>query len=183
MEITKEKIKEYSQKYDKHYKGTNDEKVYYEMVEWCKHNRFLDKERFLKIINWKLAIKIPLKEAKEQNKNEYIQKITKIAFSSRGGEERIKLLLSPNLIGVGYPVASTILHFAFPDKYPILDKRVLWSLGEGWKERGEKGNYNFDFWQKYCKKIEEITKTVSEDIRTIDKALWEYSKEHQSSKI
>ena len=33
------------------------------------------------------------------------------------------------LEGVGVPTASMLLHFAFPDDYPILDVRALESLG------------------------------------------------------
>lgn len=75
-------------------------------------------------------------------------------------------------------VASAILHFAFPNKYPILDTRVLWSLG--WEQPKY---YTFDFWQKYCNEIKGISEKVGENIRTIDKALWEYSKENQSKEI
>ncbi|MFH1162159.1 MAG: hypothetical protein V1696_02695 [Candidatus Jorgensenbacteria bacterium] len=175
VEITKEKIREYAKKYDARFRGTDDEKVYDEMVEWFKHNRFLDRERFLNILNWKLAVKLPFKKAKEQNKDEHIRQITEIAFSSKIQEERIKLLLS--FVGVGYPVASAILHFAFTDKYPILDFRVIWSLR--WEQPKY---YTFDFWQKYCDRIQSISKETGESIRTVDKALWEYSKEHQPKK-
>ncbi len=40
---------------------------------------------------------------------------------------RIGALLE--LEGVGVPTASTLLYFAFPDDYPILDIRALESLG------------------------------------------------------
>ena len=33
------------------------------------------------------------------------------------------------LTGVGVPTASTLLYFAFPDAYPVLDVRALESLG------------------------------------------------------
>ncbi|OGZ17846.1 MAG: hypothetical protein A2V72_00715 [Candidatus Nealsonbacteria bacterium RBG_13_37_56] len=174
MEFSREKIIEYSKKYDLSKKETSDELTEKELREWFKKHRFLDKERLLKILNWKLAIKLPLKKAKEQNRNEHIQKITKIAFSFQIGEERIKLLLSPNIVGVGYPVASAILHFAFPNKYPILDFRVIWSLG--WEQPR---NYTFDFWQKYCRKLNKLAKQYKVSLRDLDKGLWYYSKENQ----
>lgn len=59
---------------------------------------------------------------------------------------RIESLLGSRrgLKGVGYPVASTILHFAFPSSYAIMDFRVIQSLG--WKQPS---SYTFDFWQRY----------------------------------
>jgi len=55
-----------------------------------------------------------------------------------------------------------------------MDFRAIWSLG--WQQPKY---YTFDFWQNYCKKIKEISKKVGENIRTIDKALWKYSKQNQ----
>jgi hypothetical protein len=180
MEITKENIIEYAKRFDERFRGTNDEKVYDEMVEWFKHSRLLDKKRFLRILDWKLTKPFKsamLEKADKQNEDEHIQKQTENALSPQSGEEAIKSLLSPNIVGVGYPVASVILHFAFPDKYPIMDFRVIWSLG--WEQPK---NYNFDFWQKYCGRIRGISKETGESIRTVEKALWEYSKEHQPKK-
>jgi len=180
IEINKENIQEYAKRYDKRSKGTKDEIIYNEMINWLKCNRFLDKERFLKIWDWKSPYKYLFKKIEEKNEDERIKRITKIAFSPKTDEkDRITLLLGQykGLYGVGYPVASAILHFAFPDKYPILDTRALESLGIV-----KPKSYNFYFWQRYCDEIREISQKVSEDIRTIDKAIWMYSKENKKSK-
>jgi len=55
-----------------------------------------------------------------------------------------------------------------------LDFRALWSLGIE-----QPKSYNINFWLHYCEKVREIAKSVQEDIRTVDKALWRYSKENQ----
>ncbi len=34
-----------------------------------------------------------------------------------------------SLRGVGWPTASVLLHLAYPDRYPIVDKRVVHALG------------------------------------------------------
>src|SRR3989344_7030629 len=170
MEITKEKIREYAKKFDERNRGTSDEIVEKEMKEWLESNRYLDKERFIKIGLWKS--KRPKKHY-ENNDDLAIEEITQFSFTAKSEEAKIKSLLVLN--GVSYPVASVILHFAFPNRYPILDFRVIWSLG--WKHPK---NYTFDFWQKYCNEMKKISKQTGEDIRTIDKALWEYSKANQT---
>lgn len=169
MEITKEKIREYAQKYDERYKGTNDEIVENEMKRWLESNRYLDRERFIKIGLWKS--KRPKKKY-ESNDDLMVKEITRFSLMTKSEEARIRSLLVLN--GVSYPVASVILHFAFPDKYTILDFRAIWSLG--WDQPKY---YTFNFWKKYCDEIKEISKMMGENIRTIDKALWEYSKENQ----
>jgi hypothetical protein len=108
----------------------------------------------------------------ESNDAGLIKETTELSFATEGEEERILKLIE--LKGVSWPVASAILHFAFPNKYPILDFRALWSLG--WEKPSA---YSFKFWQKYCHEISQIAQQVNLSIRTVDKALWAYSKEKQ----
>lgn len=101
-----------------------------------------------------------------------MREITRFALKARSEKARIESLMI--LKGVSWPVASVILHFAFPDKYPILDFRAIWSLG--WEQQRQ---YNFDFWQKYVKELKKLAKKYRVSLRKLDKALWEYSKENQ----
>src|SRR5215469_13115924 len=92
-------------------------------------------------------------------------------FSAKTEEARIGCLLALN--GVYYPVVSVLLHFAFPDEYPILDFRAMWSLG-----MEERNDYSFNFWIDYCTRLRELAKEYGVDMRTLDKALWQYSATH-----
>jgi hypothetical protein len=169
MTFSKNLIKEYSQKYENRVRGKTDELYEKELKDWFQKNRFLDKENFVKLGRWKS--KRPTKNY-EKNDGEFIKEITSFALSTVNEEARIKSLLS--LTGVSWPVASVILHFAFPDKYPIMDFRAIWSLG--WEQPK---NYNFEFWKRYCDQIKRMSMELGVDIRTLDKALWQYSAENQ----
>ncbi len=83
---------------------------------------------------------------------------------------RIASLLE--LEGVGVPTASTLLYFAFPDDYPILDVRALESLGV--KPRS---TYPVSFWLEYLEACRRLARDADVSIRTLDKALWQHSKE------
>ncbi|KKS96763.1 hypothetical protein A3B05_00035 [Candidatus Giovannonibacteria bacterium RIFCSPLOWO2_01_FULL_43_160] len=170
MEINKETIKEYANRYDRRSKGTDDEIAANEITKWFKTHRYLDKERFMRVALWKS--KRPQRHY-ASNDNAIVKEITQFSLATKNEEVRLKVLFAIN--GVSYPIASVILHFAFPDKYPILDFRVIWSLGIK-----QPKSYNFAFWQKYCDNVRDISKEMGESIRTVDKALWEYSKEHQT---
>lgn len=170
MEITKKKIKEYAERYNQRYKGSDDEKIEKEMKEWLKKNRYMGREGFVKIGLWKS--KRP-KNWYEKNDDLTVKEITTFSFATKCEKAKIKSLLVLN--GVSYPLASVILHFAFPNRYPIMDFRVIWSLG--WEQPKY---YTFDFWEKYFIEMRRISGKLQEDIRTIDKALWEYSKENQN---
>ena len=52
---------------------------------------------------------------------ESYQRIIKYATEA---PDEIKLAILCSLDGVGVPVASTILHFVYPDMFPIVDNRV-----------------------------------------------------------
>jgi len=77
------------------------------------------------------------------------------------------------LSGVGWPMASVILHWCHADPYPILDFRALWSLG-----LDPLPPYDFDLWRAYtghCRGLAAAGVTM----RDLDRALWQYSKEKQ----
>ena len=87
-------------------------------------------------------------------------------------DEAIRITSLLELEGVGVPTASTLLYFAFPDDYPILDVRALESLGV--KPRSQ---YPVSFWLGYLGACREIARDAGVSVRTLDRALWQYSKE------
>jgi len=167
VKLNKENINKYANFYDERNRNTSDEKIEKELRDWFKKNRYLNKEKFIKLGRWKSQRQI---KNYKRNSNSIIKEITKFSFKTKNEEIRIKILMV--LHGVSYPVASVILHFAFPDRYPILDFRAVESLD--WKMPKY---YSFNFWQKYCRRLRNISKELKLPLRTIDKALWEYSKQ------
>jgi tetratricopeptide (TPR) repeat protein len=97
------------------------------------------------------------------------------ALASSSEVVRMEALLE--LAGVGVPTASTLLHFAFPDDYPILDVRALESLGV-------KGRtvYPVTFWLAYLSACRELAAAHRVHIRSLDKALWQFSKERSAGR-
>ena len=163
MKITKENILKYAQKYDRDYKEKG-KKTEDEVKLLLRKQRYLTRKNLITIGDWKAP---RARRHYSDNRNHKVRKISKSSFSTRDEKARIESLDS--LRGVGYPMASTILHFAFPHKYPIMDFRVIRSLG-----LKQPSIYKFDFWKGYCKKIQAISKKYSLPIRTVDKALWKY---------
>lgn len=88
------------------------------------------------------------------------------------GDEATRIAALLELEGVGVPTASTLLYFAFPDDYPILDIRALESLGV--KPRS---TYPVSFWLEYLDACRTLARRAGVTLRTLDKALWQYSKE------
>jgi hypothetical protein len=64
------------------------------------------------------------------------------------------------------------LYVAFPQEYPILDVRALESLGV----KG-RSTYPLSFWLAYLEACRTIARQAGVSLRTLDKALWQRSKE------
>lgn len=107
-----------------------------------------------------------------KNPAEYVEDVTKFALSANTERARIETLTV--LDGVAWPSASVILHFFHDNKYPILDFRALWSLSID-----KPKFYTFDFWVDYAEICREIARRNQITMRTLDRALWHYSKENQ----
>jgi hypothetical protein len=77
-----------------------------------------------------------------------------------------------SLAGVEFPTASVLLHLAYPERYPILDKRALHALGVR-----PPGTYSFRFWTEYVEEYRRLLKEARVDGRTLDRSLWHWSSE------
>lgn len=109
----------------------------------------------------------------KKNSEEYVIEVTRFAFNTVCERARIQSLTL--LDGVSWPTASVILHLFHREPYPILDFRALWSVS-----LDTPAQYTFGYWWPYvqfCRKLAEAATGM--DMRTLDRALWQYSKENQ----
>lgn len=89
-------------------------------------------------------------------------------------DERLRVDVLRLLSGVAWPTASVILHWGHTEPYPILDFRAVWSLG-----LDALPPYDFPFWQAHTAYCRALASGVGVGMRELDRALWQYSKEHQ----
>jgi len=129
----------------------------------------LTRPEFLQLCEWKSA---RTKPRCRKNTARKIEILTRAAFAAT--DEALKIDLIRLLEGVEWPTASTILHFCDARPYPILDYRALWSLGYAKPPR-----YTMEFWLAYVAFTRDLAGRAGLPIRTVDKALWQYSKENQ----
>ena len=130
---------------------------------------YLNRGEFLEICKWKTQ---RTKSRCATNDEFTIRTVSRAAFAST--DEPLKIDLLRTLRGVEWPTASTLLHFCDKRPYPILDYRALWSLG-----LTEAPHYTMEFWLEYLAFTRRLAKRLNIDIRTLDRALWQYSKARQ----
>ena len=90
--------------------------------------------------------------------------------SSSGGK-----FMRRELHGISWALASVVLHFAFPNRYPILDFRAIWSL-----HFRKPKSYTFDFWQLYVERFRALQRKTRLPARRLDRGLWMFSKLKQA---
>jgi hypothetical protein len=122
---------------------------------------------FIEVCAWKTPRSRPRVAA---NSAATVVAATRRALAAEDEAIRFATLLA--LGGVGAPTASTLLYVAFPDDYPILDVRALESLGV--KSRS---TYPVSFWLGYLEACRTLARQTGVSLRTLDKALWQHSKE------
>ncbi len=102
-----------------------------------------------------------------QNTEAEVEEITAVSFAASSERLRIGTLLA--LRGVQWPMASVILHFAFPGRYPILDVRAMNTVGGSTL-------YTFERWLEYLELCRATAEIHGITMRTLDKALWAFDK-------
>lgn len=133
--------------------------------ELIKNKSELNHYLFLRIRNFKIQSFSPEEE-------ENIQKVTKIAFEYAKKDETEKAIQELRLLGgVGIPIASTILAMKFPEKYCIIDRRVLLKINnEKWlKEHTE----NPKVYSEYLEYMKQKAKEKGMALRQYELSLWE----------
>jgi hypothetical protein len=126
------------------------------------------RSEFLVVCAWKSPRSRPKVQA---NSARAVRAATSVALSPASSEPaRMEALLA--LAGVGVPTASTLLWVAFPADYPILDVRALHALGH--KPRS---GYPVSYWLAYLEACRALAMRHGVSLRTLDKALWQWSKE------
>lgn len=150
---------------DRHLTGTITRDVFPSYV----HKGFLTKNEFLTVCSWKTPRSKPRCESNEAS---LIQEVSALAMTTES--ERIRIQIWTLLAGVKWPTASVFLHFAFSDRYPILDYRALWSLMTKVPVQ-----YTFPFWSVYTDFCCGLARSAGVSMRMLDQALWKYSEIHQ----
>ena len=126
---------------------------------------FYARDEFIQICLWKtrrVSVRI------QNNSSEEIESASRAAL----GGEGIKPLLG--LDGVSWGRASTLLHLALPDLYPILDHRAVHALGASWPSA-----VSFGFWSDFVEAFRATRELAGVSGRELDRALWQWSSEQE----
>ena len=128
---------------------------------------YLTREDLLEIGEWKSGCRnIPRLNL---NQEKIINEASNWSF--RTGKHKFICALN----GIRLPTASAIMHFAFPESYPIIDVYALNALGVK-----EPSSYDSprgqQLWNEYKRNCLTWARKYRVSLRTLDRALWLYGK-------
>jgi len=171
IRITREWVRNWSERFD----YPDDHDVEHRSKQWLATQarpKFLDKKHFVGIARWKTP---RARDHYEANTAAFVRHVTEQAFQM--SDDRLRLHTLMALEGVGVPVASTLLHFAFPETHPIVDVRALTTLTRaGLWSGNDAGRFTLDDWLNYVRLMRGLSRKLGVDLRTLDKALWAFDK-------
>lgn len=163
-------VKEWEPKYDV---IASDQKEYLALVNNVSQDistsQSIRLETFERIINWKS----PRAKGRIQwDKYNTYQKVFQSVFNNQQEDKMRELVGLP---GIGPPIASTILHFIFPDDFPIYDFRTVEALNYfGYSKNKTASLSHYQEFQKTLKEVR--ANLVHYTLRQIDRALFAFHK-------
>lgn len=128
---------------------------------------FLDKPLFMRMARWK-----SVRPTKHYLSNSALAVETATAGAIAATDDRAALLSLTALNGVALRTATALLHWLRPDRYPILDYRVVSALGESAPASYE----DPAFYAFISDRVRRIATQHALDLRTVDRAMWSWDK-------
>ncbi len=126
------------------------------------------RSEFLKVGQWKSPRSMTYMK---RNSGDDIEDVTRAAL---GAPERLQHRFLVILDGVGVKMASALLMIANPIRFTVFDFRALETL-EHHRELGE--GFKSDDYMSYLRLCHGLAARVGTDLRALDRALWQWSKE------
>jgi hypothetical protein len=144
-----------------------EERAFEEEMRAARKAGFLTKSLFVRLGRWKSVRQTPNYEANDEAN---IRAATARAFTATDARSALSALM--RLRGVALRTASALLHWMLPDRYPILDFRVVGALG-----KPEPRSYeDVGFYLGIAAEIKLLAQRHGLDLRTMDRALWVWQK-------
>ena len=112
----------------------------------------------------------------KRNTDEEIADALQLAVRAAADRSAVAVLCGLN--GVEVPVASAILTAINPEKFTIIDFRALDTLGIADRQ----AYYTIDFFIDYLRFCRGLATSCRVDLRTLDRGLWQWSKEKTKAK-
>lgn len=166
LRVPRNSIESWASRYSEFYDDSEVE----DLGNVARRTEYLTGDQFRQMARWKT----PRSQSRcLKNSETFVREVTNAAFTA--SEPRFKIEVLRLLDGVGWPTASVLLHFCDKERWPIIDYRAFWSLGQA----SPAGKYSFSLWESYSDYTKQLAADLDVTMRVLDRALWTFSKVKQ----
>lgn len=153
------------------YSYARDDRILEEIGPAARKRGHFTRTEFIDVCSWKVERS---RSRVATNSEDDIVEATRLALSAKS--EALRIWIPMGLSGVSWASSSVLLHFGHHDRYPIRDYRALEPLGVT-------GNVRFttSFWLGYVSSCRAIADETGLTMRTIDRAMWQWSKKRSEA--
>ncbi|MYD95857.1 MAG: hypothetical protein F4X98_00535 [Gammaproteobacteria bacterium] len=162
--LTKRDVVHYSARYELYEDVSEDERVA-RRLSIAAERGHLDLEDLRQVARWKSPRRMSLVEG---NGEPDVREASRVSFTAKS--ERLRIGALRVLEGIEWPRASAILHFVFPEHYPILDVRAMRTVD------GPLNSYTFRIWAEYTRLCRQKAAEYGVTLRQLDRALWTFDR-------
>ena len=141
-----------------------------------RHPPYLTEKDFDKVLLWKLGGQYWRSHAlRGANTDEIIRAVTGLALTithpDKDYEMELRVGVLCTLRGVGVPVASTVLSFAYPEEYAVIDFR-------SWRQvfPDKQPMFSIQGYKNYMREIRRLARKLGWTAQETDWAIWEHDK-------
>ncbi|MBI4571569.1 MAG: hypothetical protein HY723_06425 [Chloroflexi bacterium] len=174
LRINRTFIREWAGEYNRLYRPRDraDERAIKGWLRGQPAFKHLDKGHFVRLASWKS----PRGRARyERNAAPVVREVTRLACHASNEQLKVRVLML--LDGVSVTVAATILHFFYPRRFPIFDKRARTTLSKaGLWRRSRISDASLDAWSEYVPIMRRLARRYRVSLRDLDKALYAYDR-------
>lgn len=152
--------------YADHYGDVADDKRVARRLSVAAGRGYLTLDDLENVSRWKSPRRMALVA---NNREADVRETTSVSLAARS--ERLRIGALRSLHGIEWPRASAILHFVFPERYPILDVRAMRTVG------GPANGYTFEVWEEYARLCRQKAAQCGVTLRQLDRALWTFDRD------
>ena len=164
-------VNEYNKKYAMKQKDADEEKDIKDWLDQQCQPKSLDWDHFVRLGRWKTKRQT---SAYKSNDGTLVEEATRLACEASNEQLRLHILTVLN--GVSVAVAATILHFMYPDKYPIFDIHARATLKKAGLWDRDENDASERAWLYYVGIMKDLSHRLDFSLRDLDKALYAYDK-------
>jgi len=104
-----------------------------------------------------------------------VEEALRVAVSAKTDRTAMAVLIG--LRGIDVPVGSAVLSMIDPERFTIVDFRALAALGVA-----RRAAPSIDFYLEYLVRCRQLASDYGVSMRTLDKAMWQWSKESKKER-